>query len=280
MKDAAAELAVTPGAISQQVRALEMRLGVALLERVHRGVRLTPEGARLFAELGPAFQSIEEALRPYEAGTGRAARLTISTTPSFAATWLARRLADFAARHPDIEVRLLTSAALADLGRGEADVAIRHGRGDYPGLATLRLFAPKLIVVASPELLRGRQPIRSIDDCLGFPLLQDRGRRDWELLAAAAGGRPDSGWRRGSSLSDDALLIRVAISGQGLAVVRDLYAEDDLAAGRLVRPIADSLATAEQYFLVERPESADLRKNRLFRTWLLAAAAESLAAAS
>ena len=269
VKDAAAALGVTPGAVSQQVRALELRLGVVLLDRLHRGVRLSAEGERLFGALDPAFRQIEEALRPYGGRPGRTNLLTVSTTPSFAATWLAPRLGAFAAVHPDIEVRLLAGVGFADLHGGEADLAIRHGGGDYPGLVSLRLLDPRLIAVASPKRLAEGPPILRPADCLGYPLLQDRNRRDWSQWAEASGERASSRWRDGSSFADDALLIRAAIAGQGLAVVRDIYAADELAAGRLTRVLTNAAPTADAYFLVARPDRMARPGAKAFRDWLV-----------
>lgn len=278
VKNAAAALGVTPGAVSQQVRALELRLGVVLLERLHRGVRLSSEGERLFGALDPGFRQIEDALRPYGGRPGRTNLLTVTTTPSFAATWLAPRLGAFAAVHPDIEVRLLAGVGLADLHGGEADLAIRHGSGDYPGLVSLCLLDPRLIAVASPQRLAEGPPVQCPADCLAYPLLQDRNRRDWSQWAAASGEPSSPRWRDGSSFADDALLIRAAIAGQGLAVVRDIYAADELAAGRLVRVLNNAAPTADAYFLVARPDRMARSGVKVFRDWLLRAVAAFAAA--
>lgn len=168
-----------------------------------------------------------------------------------------------------------TSAALADIRGGEADLAIRHGTGLYPGLAGERLFTPRLVVVASPLLLGEGEPIRMPVDCLDFPLLQDRERRDWSLWFAAAGLRPDMRASAGSSFGDDALLIRAAIAGQGLAVVRDVYAADDLAAGRLVQPLPISAETPMSYFVIASPDRLALPRVAAFHGWIRAEALRS-----
>lgn len=275
IKAAAPVLGVTPGAISQQIKVLERKLGMVLFERHHRLLRLTPEGARLFAELDESFAAIEQSVGRRSGTVHRAGIVTVSTTPSLAATWLAARLGRFAAAHPSIEVRLQTSAALADIRGGEADLAIRHGTGRYPGLASERLFTPRLVVVASPLLLAEAGPIRMPGDCLDFPLLQDRERRDWPLWFAAAGLRPDMRASAGSSFGDDALLIRAAIAGQGLAVVRDVYAADDLAAGRLVQPLPIFAETPMSYFVVASPDRLALPRVAAFHDWIRAEALRS-----
>ncbi len=268
IKRAAPVLGVTPGAISQQIKALERRLGTILFERHHRLLCLSPEGARLFAELDDGFAAIERAMARYDGPIGRSGGVTVTTTPSLAASWLAARLGRFAAAHPAVEIRLQTAVALADLKGGEADLAIRHGAGDYPGLVSERLFTPRLIVVASPAFLEARPPIRAAADCLSAALLQDRDRIDWPVWLAAAGVPVDTRASAGSSFGDDALLIRAAIAGQGLAVVRDVYAADDLASGRIVQPIATAAPTATGYFVVAAPDRLALPRIAAFRDWL------------
>lgn len=261
-------LGVTPGAVSQQIRALELRFGARLLERFHRGVRLSPEGSRLFASLNAAFGQIEDAIRPFSGRSGRSDLLTVSTTPSFAMTWLAGRIGSFS-REYGFEVRLQSSISLANLHDDTVDLAIRHGSGVYPGLAVDLLFSPRLIVVASAERLSHGPPVHEPADCLGHPLLQDRDRRDWSAWFQSLGGRPTPRWQDGSSFADDSLLIRAAIGGHGLAVVRDVYARDDVESGRLVRPIAASAPTATGYYLVMKQDRGGLAKVKAFRTWLL-----------
>ena len=133
MKLAARRIGVTPGAVSQQVKALEARIGLSLFDRLNRDVRLTPDGKRLFGETSAAFDRIEGALEAF--GTDRTLRrpaVIVSTTGSFAATWLVPRLGRFTEQHPGVEVEILTSSELVTIGAGPgcADIAIRHGLGE------------------------------------------------------------------------------------------------------------------------------------------------------
>ena len=111
----------------------------------------------------------------------------MSTTPSFAAAWLVPRLAMFAQRYPDIEIVVETGTRPVDLRREPIDLAIRHGLGKYPGFEATWLVAPELIVVASPDLLKDRAPLKGPADCLAFPLLHDFNRQDWPLWFEAHG---------------------------------------------------------------------------------------------
>ncbi len=159
---AAAAMGVTPGAVSQQLRALQARTGVVLFQRFSHGMRLTPEGEQVYPGLRQAFEQITASLAQLEAINARQT-LTVSTEPSFAATWLVPRLGQFSASHPQVEVRVEATALLADLRRERIDVAIRHGLGDYPGLDVQALMAPPLIPVASPRLLLLDEPFSALD---------------------------------------------------------------------------------------------------------------------
>lgn len=270
MKSAAASLGVTAGAISQQVRLLELRLKTQLFHRSNRDVVLTEHGHRLLASINKPFQDIEGAVAGFHYGQPRSQTLVVTTVPSFAACWLVSRLGHFSALYPGIEVRIETSVELVDLRLGGADVAIRHGTGNYHGLDTVHLITPRLIPICSPRLLEERGPIDSALDCLDFPLLQDRNRADWKLWLQAHGADGEEARAvRGPSYPDDALLIEAAAEGQGLAVVRDVYAQRALASGRVVKAIDRDLATENAYFFVTTPELSSMPRVRAFRQWLV-----------
>jgi len=221
MKQAAHELALTPGAVSQRIRQLEEAAGRRLFLRNPSGVELSAAGEAMFAALAEPFRAIEAVDR--ELGGPSSGRVTISTTPSLAATWLVPRLAMFAQRYPDIEIAVETGTRPVDLKREPIDLAIRHGLGKYPGLEAIWLVAPELIVVASPDLLKKRVPLKVPADCMAFPLLHDFNRRDWPLWFEAHGvAAPNC--RKGPAFSDNHLIVRAAVAGQGLALVRDIYA--------------------------------------------------------
>lgn len=272
VKEAAAALNVTPGAVSQQLKLVEAQLGASLIERRNREVGLTPTGCRLYEHLLAAFQAIEDAVEPFhlvQPPSRGQQTLRVTTTESFAATWLVPRLSRFGGRHPNIEIRIDTTPRVVDL-RSEAhiDLAIRHGLGDYPGLEAVRFMTPKLIPVCGPALLAGRKPLGRPADCLDFPLLQDCDRADWLLWLRAHGIR-DERAARGPSFSNDHLLICAAIAGQGIALVRDTYAGEELRKGTLVLAIDRPWPTPFAYYLVARPEMMGRPKIRSFREWIM-----------
>jgi LysR family glycine cleavage system transcriptional activator len=146
---AAAELGMTQAAVSYQVKSLEERLGAPLFVREKGRARLTPLGARLVPALSGAFDAIEAAFASHRQEDE--SLLTITTTHTFANTWLAWRLGAFQMDHTDLAVRLTTSNELCDLRGGDADVAIRAGAGGWEGIEEHRLFQSAFTPMASPE---------------------------------------------------------------------------------------------------------------------------------
>lgn len=268
IKAAAQALHVTPGAVSQQIRLLEDRLGVVLLERERLGMRLTAAGASFHPKLLNAFLQIDQAVHALEAAKGGKS-LTVSTVASFAASWLVPRLGRFKQLHPDIEVRVEATSELVDLRRDRVDVALRHGLGDYPGLDVRPLMAPVLIPVASPAFMQNQQAeIREARDCLNYPLLHDSDRADWPLWLKAHGVDDDARAERGNAFEDDFLLIRAAEAGQGLALVPEAYAQDEIAAGRLVQVLDKPWPARFAYYAVTRPGAAERAEVRAFLDWI------------
>ncbi|WP_273727746.1 transcriptional regulator GcvA [Brucella gallinifaecis] len=267
IKQAAEAMGVTSGAVSQQIRQLEDRLGVTLFTRTRYGVRLTEAGAKVHPGLLVAFDQIAKSLETLEEINTRPT-LTISTVPSFAASWLVPRLGRFTARQPDIEVRVEATSKLVDLGRDRVDIAIRHGLGHYPGLVSEHLMAPVFLPVASPKLLGTRPPIKEPVDCLGWPLLQDSDRADWHLWFKAVGVADDPRAERGPSFEDDYMLVRAAIAGQGLALVRDVYAAEEIASGRLALALDRPWPAEFAYYAVTLPDAARRQPVRDFIHWL------------
>ncbi|QIK79479.1 LysR family transcriptional regulator [Sphingomonas piscis] len=268
---AAAELGMTQAAVSYQVKSLEERLGAALFKRERGRAKLTPLGERLLPALTQAFDKIEAAFASHKAEDE--SLLTITTTHTFANTWLAWRLGGFQMQHMDLAVRMTTSNAIVDLHSGEADVAIRAGLGHWPGLETHKLIEADFTPMASPaciekyegELGRTLQP----SDLVDLPLI---GRQDewWNLWLRAAGVSLDRPLPRGGiRLDNQANEGHAAMAGLGIALLTPFLWRGDVAAGRL-RPVFDTTATAgHAYWLVLPPERRMLPKVKRFREWLL-----------
>ncbi|NER65798.1 LysR family transcriptional regulator [Pseudomonas sp. MAFF212427] len=267
LKAAAESLGVTPGAISQQIRLLEDRLGVTLFVRSRHGVYLTEAGARAHPGLLRGFDQIEKSLATLQALSVEKT-LTISTVPSLASTWLVPRIGRFSTRHPGIEVRVEASSKLVDFKRERIDVALRHGLGSYPGLESILLMAPVLLPVASPALLAKGPAISSPLDCLQYPLLQDADRADWMLWLQAHGVEVDSAAQRGPSFDEDLLLLRAAATGQGIALVQDKHAQEDIESGKLVVALDKPWPSRFAYYAVTRAESLQRPEVQAFIDWV------------
>jgi LysR family glycine cleavage system transcriptional activator len=220
----------------------------------------------MFVALAEPFQAIEAV--DMELGSPSSRRVTVSTVPSFAAAWLVPRLATFARLCPDIEVAVEVGTRPVDLKREPIDLAIRHGLGKYPGLESTWLVAPELIVVASTDLLKNRAPLRRPADCLAFPLLHDFNRQDWPLWFEAHGVTAPHA-KKGPAFSESHLIARAAVAGQGLALVRDIYVDDDLRSQRLVKALTVNWPLQFAYYAVATAEAMQKPAVRRFRDWLV-----------
>lgn len=271
---AADELSVTPAAVSHQVKALEEFLGLALFRRLNRAMMLTDAGQTLLPGLRDGFDSLAQAVgRLADQRHGNA--LTVSTSPSFAAKWLVPRLDRFRRAHPHIDLRIDATDMIVDFDREEADVGVRYGRGDYPGLRTEKLFGDEAIPVCSPRLQQGPPPLVKPQDLAGHSLLhvewdiQTESAPSWHmwLLATGVAGVDAT---RGPRFNQDAMALQAAVEGQGVALVSAVLAADDLAKGRLVRPFDISLSISFGYYVVV-PERALTRPNTAaFFNWIIA----------
>ena len=270
MKDAAAELSVTPGAVSQLVRALEQRLGTQLFRRNNRSLVLTEAGQGFFAPIRHAFREIGEATRRLST-LPNAGFLTVSAPPAFAGSWLVPRLGRFRAQHADVELNIVTTRGLANFAADGVDVAIRHGLGRYPGLRSDRIATIAMIPVCSPSFLAtlGTRP-RSPADLLELPLLHDAERQEWAHWFQAQGvadlGHAAS---RGISFDDQMLLIGAATSHQGIALVSEPLARPVLDQGGLVRVLHVAWPQEFAYWLVCPRATAEQPKIVAFRAWLI-----------
>lgn len=274
---AAEELHLTHGAVSRAVRNLEDRLGVRLMLRTSRSVRLTPKGAAYAAE-------VREILEHLAAATGSAVGHTsgivnVSTIDSFAARWLMPRLSRFRRLHGEVDVRVATSERLADFAGDGIDLAIRCGAGRYPGLSCELLLTEEHFPVCSPKLLRGRHALRKPVDLLRHTLLHDVFTVDWTLWLRSA-GITRAPARPGPTFLSSDHAIQAAIRGEGVVLGRSALVASELAEGRLARPFALGLPAGFAYYVVCPPQALRRPGVRHFRDWLLDEAAAMRAEAS
>jgi LysR family transcriptional regulator, glycine cleavage system transcriptional activator len=264
---AAEELRLTHGAVSRAVRNLEDHLGVKLMIRATRSVRLTPIGAAFAAEIRFVLEHLAAAT---SAATGQTAGIvSVSTIDSFAARWLMPRLSRFRRAHGDIDVRVSVSERLTDFVSDGIDIAIRCGGGRYPGLSAELLLTEDHFPVCSPKLLKGRQPLRKPADLARHTLLHDVFTVDWAIWLRSTGLKDVDPHRGPTFLSSDHA-IQAAIRGEGVVLGRSALVADDLDAGRLARPFALSVPAGFAYYVVYPPRVLKRLNVRAFRDWLMA----------
>jgi LysR family glycine cleavage system transcriptional activator len=268
---AADELAVTPGAVSRQIKALETELGLRLFERFNRAVRLTAAGERLAEGVRQGLGVLQAAVG--EAQGARAGPLAVSVMHSLAARWLVPRLHDFQQRYPDIQVMIAASDLAADLVRDRIDIAIRYTVEPPPGLAATRLIATRMFPVCSPKLLQV-QPLNAPRDLAKAHtlLLSDvyitPTEATWRHWLEAAGA-PEVDTSQGLQFSNTYLAIEAALAGRGVALAQEAMVVDELAAGRLVRLFDVAVSGPHSHWIVTLPEKAELPAIRRFRGWLI-----------
>ncbi len=272
---AATELHVTQAAVSHQVRALEDQLGVRLFERTTRHLALTPAGRQLLPAASEAFEGLARAV----AGIGRGEQLlAITTTPSFGANWLAPRLGRFAEHHPTIELSIRHAKAVLDLGQEGLDLAIRWGKGGWPGVEAELIGPSALTVVGAPAYVK-RLKLKAPVDVARATLLHDETHEEWSEWLIVAGLDPALA-RRGVVFDDENAMIQAAIGGQGLALEPRSVAAGFIAEGRLATPFDLSLAEGYGFYLVYEREALKRPKVAAFRQFLLEEAARDQAAAA
>lgn len=286
-KKAAEELHVTPAAVSQQIRQLEEYLGVVLFRRLTRAIELTAPGAAMLPALRRGFDCIASAVdATRDGGDGP---LTVHAPPSFASRWLVPRLPRLAAVAPDVALHLASDDDHVDR-EGErsgheptpidprsagSEIAIRYGRGIYPGLRVDKIFAPEYVPVCSPRLLAGVHPLREPADLRHQVLIHDGTIADEDLqpgwaqwLAAVGVSGVDAG--RGLRFSNAVLAVEAALDGQGVALALSPLVEAEIAAGRLLRPFAQAIPSPYAYWLVMPEMLAARPAVRAFSDWILA----------
>jgi LysR family glycine cleavage system transcriptional activator len=268
---AARQLFVTPAAVSHQVKHLEAYLGVALFQRNHRSVVLTPEGQALAATVGELLGQLDLAID--RAMARASALLRVTTMESFAAKWLAPRLHRFHHAWPDIRVRIVTGDAHADFAREGFDVGIRYGPGGYAGVQAEPLMEAQVFPVCAPSLLADAScPLQHPDDLRHHTLLHDEsssgrpGVPAWPDWLKAVGARGVDA-QRGPIFASIYLAQEAAVAGHGVALGVAPLVEEDLRQGRLVRPFTHGSDNAYRFWLIRSPAEPDAGAEA-FCAWL------------
>lgn len=263
---AAAELSVTQGAISRQIRMLEDRIGQQLFIRSKHGLSLTQIGIEYSSAVRSLLEHAESTtMRIFGAGEAPPA-LSIASLPTFGSRWLAPRLTNFVARHPDIQLTVYSYIEPFLFSGGEADVAIHFGAGTWSGAICVRLMGETSVPVGSPSLLAG---VPEGERLLRLPLIHQTTRSTAWLQLFAQFGLPSTFALRGPRFDHFYMIIQAAISGLGLALLPHFLVEKELRSGELAQVVPASIESDKAYWLVCPEQKAEQPVIRCFRSWLL-----------
>ncbi len=268
LKAAAAELGVTPSAVSHQVRTLEQALGVELLQRDGRQLVLTAAGRALQPGLESGFGRVAETVQQFSNARERGP-LRVTMLPTFTNNWLSPRLAAAPLDDWQIELEINSTQQLADLNAGEADAAILYGQGDFPGLSAELLFETHLDLYVSPGTISGSLEERAAR-VSEQPLFVSRQCPDWEAWLNDVPGGPITP-RTVHRVDSSGLTLQAAADRAGVAIAVVELAQSSVRSGRLVSVFDYPRVSEASFYLVTTESMASDARIRRFRDWLLAA---------
>ncbi|MEM1045054.1 MAG: LysR substrate-binding domain-containing protein [Pseudomonadota bacterium] len=260
-------LGMTQAAVSYQIRVLEDRIGEKLFLRRARGVVLTELGRQLFRRTTSALDQLRDAFA--EARTTGQETLVINVIPTFASNFLAARLGLFQIDHPDIAVRVEVSQDLIDFETSDADLAIRQGQGNWPGLKCVRLFDAEMTPMLSPALAETIGGVDTPADLLKLPLL-DPSDPWWPAWFARAGVpfEPLPVTEANVRFDAEVLEANAAIAGHGVGRLTPALHRDALKGGRLLHPFDLTHGSGDAFWLVSPHDRRNTTKIRTFRAWM------------
>ena len=277
--EAAKELHVTPAAISHQIKTLESYLGVKLFHRKNRSLELTAAGQACLPGLRKGFDHLGVAIERIQS-TVAAEPLLISAPPIFGAKWLVPRIAEFSVAHPEVQIRIDPLQKISELEGPETDVAVRFGRGRYPGLRAQRLMSQEVFPVCSPELLRGKHPLLSPADLRWHTLIHfdptfyDPDWPQWEKWLRAA-RVTDIDASIGPHFSSPNFTIQAVLEGQGVALAVSLMADELVAQGQLIQLFDVNYPGNYGYYGVVSEEKIEEPRVNAFWEWLISEAKDN-----
>jgi LysR family transcriptional regulator, glycine cleavage system transcriptional activator len=273
--DAAEELGVSVGAVSQQLYNVEAATDMRLLERRGRNVELTLWGKQFYNDISSGFNLLRIAQENLARATSDRC-ITISCLPSLAGKWLGSQLFDWQTMHPQATVRLIGEDKEPNLGDGQIDFRISYGKKIKNFERTAELFTDWAVPACSPKYL-AKHPIKVADDILKLPLLGITWSRDqgaspsWTEWATSIGA-PYKKSDGEVSFSLSSAAIDAAINGKGFVLAQLSMATEDIVSGRLVVPFDLRLKLAEPYFIAWDRAALEKRYGAELRTWLTAVA--------
>jgi LysR family glycine cleavage system transcriptional activator len=278
-KVAAAELGVTPTAVSHQIKLLEAYCGQALFRRQPRPITLTWAGEQLFPVVRDGFGSFVEAIGVVRK-EGSAARLRLTTTNAFAARWLVPRLPRWREAHPRLKLEIVSTDEVMNLEGGEADISIRYVRSPPTDGPSYELTRDKFHAVAAPKLIGELGRPLTPSELVRFPLIEAGWRsndaeapswRQWEAAARKHHPQvPDLSALVSLNFREELHAIESAVSGQGIAICSDVLVAPELASGALVK-LTNVTMPGCVFYIVHRASHPKMASIKAFVTWAMEA---------
>lgn len=263
VKDAAHELGVTVGAVSQSVQKTELQLGLQLFERRSRGLFLTRKGTAIQQQLTTGMMALSTAVAM--AGRGREDALIVSAAPVFAGKWLVWHLKAFNKTHPGIRIRVDATIELVDPNISDVDLCIRVGKGPYSGVDAVKLLEQRVFPVCSPALA---ERLETPSDIRKLPVIRDPGQMFSWSTWLEPNGLDESVLGDGPTFSDGSLCLDAAIAGQGIFLAWETLATHALKARQVIAPFPDRYATDYSYWLISGRGATKTKAVRAFSSWL------------
>ncbi|PTV74714.1 LysR substrate-binding domain-containing protein [Agrobacterium pusense] len=260
---AAIELCVTQAAVSQQVKGLEKRLGVALFQRLPRGLKITAEGEALLPTVTSSFDQMATTLDRIEAGQVREL-LFLGVVGTFAVGWLLPRLQAFQKRHPFIDVRVSTNNNRVDMAAEGLDFAIRFGQGSWHGTDAFRLFDAPLSPLCTPKLA---ETLKAPADLMEATLLRSYRADEWSSWFAAAGVTPAAQVNAGIVFDTSLGMMEAALQGLGVALAPPSMFSRHLASGAVIQPFPVTVSLGS-YWLTRLQSKPPTPAMQVFSEWL------------
>ena len=260
---AAIELCVTQAAVSQQVKGLEKRLGVALFQRLPRGLKITAEGEALLPTVTSSFDQMATTLDRIEAGQVREL-LFLGVVGTFAVGWLLPRLQAFQKQHPFIDVRVSTNNNRVDMAAEGLDFAIRFGQGSWHGTDAFRLFEAPLSPLCTPKLA---ETLETPADLMEATLLRSYRADEWSNWFAAAGVTPAAQVNAGIVFDTSLGMMEAALQGLGVALAPPSMFSRHLASGAIIQPFPVTISFGS-YWLTRLQSKPPTPAMQAFSDWM------------
>ncbi|WP_170427270.1 LysR substrate-binding domain-containing protein [Ruegeria arenilitoris] len=266
-KRAAAELGVTPTAVSSQVKSIEAHLGCSLFDRNAQSVTLNEAGQQFAEACDTVFARLDKAVQDVRQTANRTS-ITVGVGALIGSQWLSRRLFSFWQRFPETGLHLQYSPGGVEFSDGLTDMMLAWGDGRWPGLVSEALLRFRTSPVVAPTMLAGKSPPAEPADLLDLPLLHWKDQFDW-LEWFEANGVETGGHLPGVVIDDSSVLLRAVLSGQGVSLGLLPLIEGELHSGQLIRPFASDFKPSRSYHLVYPKGALDQPQLMAFRDWIV-----------